>query len=76
MKHDQGRGRGGHVLEAGCRDRHGGHVLMKTFVGIPGSINLGLILQIRSLPEAQSDHAAICRAALIKITDKVLNRSK
>jgi geranylgeranyl pyrophosphate synthase len=31
---------------------------------------------IRALPEAQSVHAAICRAALIKITQKVLTRSK
>lgn len=35
-----------------------------------------LLVQIRQLPEPQSDHAAICRAALIKITQKLLVRSK
>jgi hypothetical protein len=33
-------------------------------------------LQIRQLPPAKSEHAAICRAALIKITERVLSRRK
>ena len=32
--------------------------------------------QIRQLPAAKSEHAAICRAALIKITERVLSRRK
>uniref|UniRef100_A0A7R9VZB1 Uncharacterized protein n=1 Tax=Chlamydomonas euryale TaxID=1486919 RepID=A0A7R9VZB1_9CHLO len=31
---------------------------------------------IRALPDAESEHAARCRAALIKITQRVLSRSK
>ncbi|GAX80137.1 hypothetical protein CEUSTIGMA_g7575.t1 [Chlamydomonas eustigma] len=31
---------------------------------------------IRGLPEAKSDHAKICRAGLMNIAEKVLNRSK
>ncbi len=31
---------------------------------------------VRSLPEAPTEHAALCRQALIKITDKVLHRKK
>ena len=40
------------------------------------SLLLLISAQIRGLPAAQSDHTKICQAALIKITDKVLNRRK